>query len=49
MAIVKMKSIEDLFGESFFIPSYQRGYRWTEVQIRELLEDLYDFRSEERV
>lgn len=43
MAIVKMKSIEDLFGESFFIPSYQRGYRWTEVQIRELLEDLYDF------
>lgn len=43
MAIVKMKSIEELFDEKFFVPSYQRGYRWTEVQIRELLEDLYDF------
>lgn len=43
MAIVKMKSIEELFDEQFFVPSYQRGYRWTEVQIRELLEDLYDF------
>lgn len=48
MAKVIMKSINDLFGESFFIPSYQRGYRWTETQIKELLEDLYDFVSSKK-
>ena len=48
MARVTMKSIDELFGKSFFVPSYQRGYRWTETQIRELLEDLYDFASSKR-
>ena len=43
MATVELKSISELFGLQFFIPSYQRGYRWTTVQVRELLEDLYDF------
>lgn len=28
---------------SFFIPSYQRGYRWTEKQVEELLEDIWAF------
>lgn len=43
MATVELKSINELFGESFWVPAYQRGYRWSKVQIEELLEDLYDF------
>ena len=27
----------------FFIPSYQRGFRWTEVQVTQLLEDVWEF------
>ena len=45
MAKVTMQSISDLFGNKFFVPTYQRGYRWTETQVKELLEDLYDFVS----
>lgn len=26
----------------FYIPSYQRGYRWDETQVRALLDDIYD-------
>jgi uncharacterized protein with ParB-like and HNH nuclease domain len=40
---IKLKSISELLGESFYIPSYQRGYRWAEQQIVELLEDINEF------
>lgn len=30
----------------FYIPSYQRGYRWQRKQIEELLGDLYSFRMQ---
>ena len=30
----------------FVVPSYQRGYRWTDSQINRLLVDLYDFGTE---
>lgn len=30
----------------FVVPSYQRGYRWTDSQINRLLMDLYDFGTE---
>ncbi len=44
MATVELKPVSELFGMNFFVPSYQRGYRWTpEIQVKELLEDLYDF------
>lgn len=46
MATVELKPVSDLFGFDFFVPSYQRGYRWTNVQVLELLEDLYDFAEE---
>ncbi|AOW11007.1 DUF262 domain-containing protein [Flavobacterium gilvum] len=36
-------SISELLGKNFFIPSYQRGYRWSEVQIKDLLNDIYSF------
>jgi uncharacterized protein with ParB-like and HNH nuclease domain len=45
MAEVTMQSINNLFEKQFFVPTYQRGYRWTETQVKELLEDLYDFVS----
>ena len=25
---------------TFFIPSYQKGYRWTEQEVKALLEDI---------
>lgn len=37
------KSIGELLEYKFFIPSYQRGYRWTERQIEDLLEDVNAF------
>ncbi len=39
------KSIRDLMNleSPFFIPLYQRGYRWTDIQVTELLEDLKEF------
>jgi len=38
-----LKSINQLFEYSFFIPSYQRGYRWTETQVTQLLDDIWQF------
>lgn len=48
MATVTLKPINELFDERFFVPSYQRGYRWTNVQVEELLEDLFDFAESKR-
>ncbi|EAI4448169.1 DUF262 domain-containing protein [Campylobacter lari] len=42
-----IKSINDLFGLNFVIPSYQRGYRWDEIQVRDLLEDIWNFCEKE--
>lgn len=41
-------SIPELRDKNFFIPDYQRGYRWGETQIRQLLEDLYGFFYDKR-
>ena len=38
-----MISIKELAGKTFWIPVYQRGFRWKRQQIRELVMDLYDF------
>ncbi len=35
------KLIGDIQGE-FYIPAYQRGYRWDETQVRALLDDIYE-------
>lgn len=42
-------AIPDLCNKNFYIPDYQRGYRWGSVQIRQLLEDLYGFFYDEKV
>ena len=38
-----LKSLNELFQHRFFIPSYQRGYRWTEEEVTRLLEDILQF------
>lgn len=38
-----LKSISQLFNYSFFVPSYQRGYRWSETQVEQLLNDVWYF------
>ncbi len=42
-----LKTINDLSKFSFFIPSYQRGYRWTYQEVTELLNDINEFRPRE--
>jgi len=39
-----VKPVSNLLEMNFFIPAYQRGYRWTDQQVKELLEDIYKFR-----
>ena len=40
---LRLRSIFDLLDKNYFIPSYQRGYRWEKRQIEDLLDDLYAF------
>lgn len=41
--IIKLQAVSDLLDKHFFIPDYQRGYRWTGQQVKDLLKDLWDF------
>ena len=45
---VSIKSIED-FGQNaqFYIPSYQRGYRWKAKQVYQLIDDIRSFQPTE--
>ncbi len=45
---VDIKSIGSLLDgkNCFYVPCYQRGYRWTRKQVEELLSDLYSFRKQ---
>ena len=40
---IELKSIGELNGMNFKIPSYQRGYRWTKQQVKDLLDDIEEF------
>lgn len=44
---ISIKTINDLLKYNFFIPSYQRGYRWTEQQVTDLLNDINEFSPKE--
>ena len=44
---IDLRAIMDLEGMTFFIPSYQRGYRWDERQVEDLLNDIKEFNEEE--
>ena len=47
MPEITTKRIADLTG-TFVIPLYQRGYRWQEIQVQQLLDDLWDFYQEHK-
>ena len=40
---ISLKPVKELFGMNFFIPDYQRGYRWDKKQVEDLLCDLEEF------
>lgn len=40
---LELKNIYELLGEDFCIPAYQRGYRWAPLQVKELLDDIWEF------
>ena len=42
---ISLKLVRELLGETFYIPAYQRGYRWTERQVSDLLGDVYAFQT----
>ncbi|MAD76708.1 DUF262 domain-containing protein [Pseudoalteromonas sp. TB51] len=43
---LELKPINDLLDLSFFIPAYQRGYRWSKRQVTELLDDIKEFQQQ---
>ena len=44
---IGIKSVSELLNMKFFIPDYQRGYRWTTQEVKDFLEDIHDFSTKE--
>jgi len=42
-----LKSINDLLAYKFYIPPYQRGYRWSPQQVNDLLNDIWEFHKKD--
>lgn len=42
---IDLKTITELLGHNFYIPEYQRGYRWTKDNVTQLLDDIWEYRS----
>lgn len=46
---IELRSISQLLADDdgtpvrYFVPAYQRGYRWSQVQVTQLLDDIWDF------
>ena len=40
--ILETKLVAEIKGD-FYVPSYQRGYRWEKKQVEDLLNDIKDF------
>ena len=43
---ITTKTIGNLKDYRFFIPAYQRGYRWSEDEVNALLDDVYEFSAQ---
>jgi hypothetical protein len=41
--ILELKTVNELQEYAFFIPAYQRGYRWSSKEVIELLNDIENF------
>lgn len=48
MENLELISIFELLTKDFFIPSYQRGYRWKKRQVLDLLEDILEFQKKDK-
>ena len=49
-SIYQLIKEQELTGREFLVPSYQRGYRWQQVNVSDLLNDLWEFiHSEKKV
>ena len=44
---IKLMTVNELSLFSFYIPSYQRGYRWTVLEVEDLLNDINEFKPKE--
>jgi len=42
---IETKTITELLGMNFYIPEYQRGYRWTHHNVLQLLNDIWEYRK----
>jgi len=47
MANIDVKSIKELSDYNFFIPAYQRDYKWTTQVVEKLLTDISEFKLKE--
>lgn len=43
MNSIELKTLGELSQYSFYIPAYQRGYRWTAQEVNDLLNDINEF------
>lgn len=41
-------TVWELMNNNFYIPDYQRGYRWTDFEVRKLLEDFEEYFREDK-
>ena len=48
MAKLNLITVDSIEG-NFFVPSYQRGYRWTEREVTRLLDDVYNLLDHENI
>ena len=44
---IELKKVGDIMGHKFLVPDYQRGYRWKDRQVDDLLNDIDDFMRRE--
>lgn len=45
---LELRTINSLLKENFYIPSYQRGYRWSKEQVNDLLNDIWEFTQKDK-
>lgn len=46
-SILELKTVNELLNYDFFIPSYQRGYRWNSKEVIDLLNDISEFKPKQ--
>lgn len=45
---IELKNIRSMSGVNFFIPDYQRGYRWSTFEAKQMLNDFKEFCKREK-